>query len=78
MRNQEGYSKQLDFMRTGFGISMLVNPEYLAANEIARILRFPSAIKLEPFANGRVELAEIGISLVQDQVFLRKQRLFDG
>ena len=42
------YSKQLDFMRTGFGISMLVNPEFLAANEIARILRFPSAIKLEP------------------------------
>lgn len=55
------YSKQLDFMRTGFGISMLVNPEFEAANEIARILRFPSAIKLEPFANGRVELAEIGI-----------------
>lgn len=55
------YSKQLDFMRTGFGISMLVNPEYEAANEIARILRFPSAIKLESFANGRVELAEISI-----------------
>lgn len=55
------YSKQLDFMRTGFGISMLVNPEYEAANEISRILRFPSAIKLESFANGRVELAEIRI-----------------
>lgn len=55
------YSKQLDYMRTGFGISMLVNPEYEAANEIARILRFPSAIKIESFANGRVELAEIGI-----------------
>jgi trk system potassium uptake protein TrkA len=55
------YSKQLDFMRTGFGISMLVNPEYEAANEISRILRFPSAIKLESFANGRVELAEISI-----------------
>ena len=62
------YSKQLDFMRTGFGISMLVNPEYLAANEIARILRFPSAIKLEPFANGRVELAEIMISEGNDLI----------
>ena len=62
------YSKQLDFMRTGFGISMLVNPEYLAANEISRILRFPSAIKLEPFANGRVELAEIGISEGNDLI----------
>ena len=56
------YSKQLDFMRAGFGISMLVNPEFEAANEIARILRFPSAIKLEPFAGGRVELAEIAIA----------------
>ena len=62
------YSKQLDFMRTGFGISMLVNPEYLAANEIARILRFPSAMKLEPFANGRVELAEMGISEGNDLI----------
>ena len=56
------YSKQLDYMRTGFGISMLVNPEFEAANEIARILRFPSAIKLEQFAGGRVELAEIAIA----------------
>lgn len=62
------YSKQLDFMKTGFGISMLVNPEFLAANEIARILRFPSAIKIEPFANGRVELAEIGISEGNDLI----------
>ncbi len=55
------YSKQMDFMQSNFGISMLVNPEFVAADEISRILRFPSAIKLEPFANGRVELAEIAI-----------------
>lgn len=55
------YSRQLDFMQKKFGISMLVNPEFEAANEISRILRFPSAIKIEPFANGRVELAEIAI-----------------
>lgn len=55
------YSKQIDFMQKKFGISMLVNPEFEAANEISRILRFPSAIKIEPFANGRVELAEIAI-----------------
>lgn len=55
------YSRQIDFMQKKFGISMLVNPEFEAANEISRILRFPSAIKIEPFANGRVELAEIAI-----------------
>lgn len=55
------YTKQLEFMQKHFGISMLVNPEWEAADEISRILRFPSAIKLEPFADGHVELAEIGI-----------------
>ena len=55
------YTKQLEFMQKHFGISMLVNPEWEAADEISRILRFPSAIKLEPFAEGHVELAEIAI-----------------
>ena len=35
---------------------MVVNPEQAAAAEIARILRFPSAIKIDTFAKGRVEL----------------------
>ncbi len=60
VRNPE-YSKQLNFMRDELGISMLVNPEYEAANEMARILHFPSAIKIDSFAKGRVELAEVKI-----------------
>ena len=35
---------------------MVINPEYAAAAEIARVLRFPSAIKIDTFAKGRVEL----------------------
>ena len=35
---------------------MIINPEYAAATEISRILRFPSAIKIDPFAKGKVEL----------------------
>ena len=31
---------------------MVINPEFAAASEIARILRFPSAIKIDTFANG--------------------------
>ena len=60
VRNPE-YSKQLTFMRDELGINMLVNPEYETAYEIARILHFPSALKIESFAKGRVELAEIKI-----------------
>ncbi len=60
VRNPE-YSKQLHFLREELGLSMLVNPEHEAANEISRILRFPSAIKIDAFSKGLVELAEIKI-----------------
>ena len=60
VRNPE-YSRQFSFMRHELGISMLVNPEYDAAFEISRIIQFPSAMKVERFAKGRVDLAEIAL-----------------
>lgn len=35
---------------------MVINPEFQAAAEIARVLRFPSAIKIDTFAKGKVDL----------------------
>ncbi|MBP3380128.1 MAG: Trk system potassium transporter TrkA [Ruminococcus sp.] len=61
VRNPE-FDKQLVFMREELGISMMVNPDYDSANEIAKILRYPEAINIESFANGRVDLAEIKIT----------------
>lgn len=60
VRNPE-YARQLSFMRQELGISMLVNPEYDAAFEISRIIQFPTAMKVEKFAKGRVDLAEIAL-----------------
>ena len=60
VRNPE-YSEQLSLMREELGLSMTVNPELAAAVEIARMLRFPSALKLDSFAKGRIELVEIKI-----------------
>lgn len=60
VRNPE-YSRQLHFLKEELGLSMAVNPELEASNEISRILRFPSAIKIDAFSKGRVELAEIRI-----------------
>lgn len=57
IRNPE-YEKQLRFMRNELGLSMSINPERAAAREIARILRFPAAMKLESFSKGRLELVE--------------------
>ena len=42
-------------MREELGLSMTLNPEQAAATEIARIIRFPSAMKVDFFAKGRVE-----------------------
>ena len=42
-------------------IARVRNPELLAADEIARLLKFPSALKIETFAKGRVELIEYKI-----------------
>jgi len=61
VRNPE-FDKQLVFMREELGISMMVNPDYTAANEIAKVLRYPEAINIESFAKGRVDLAEIRIT----------------
>lgn len=50
------YSTDAPYLKEQLGLAMVINPEYAAAEEIARVLRFPSAIKIEPFAKGRVEL----------------------
>lgn len=57
IRNPE-YEKQLRFMRDELGLSMIINPEKTTAREIARVLRFPSAIKREQFCRQRFELVE--------------------
>ena len=57
IRNPE-YETQLRFMREDLGLSMVINPEQAAAREIARLLRFPNAMKLESFSKGRLELVE--------------------
>ena len=46
------------FLREELGLSMTINPEQDTAREISRVLRFPSAAKVEPFAKGQAELVE--------------------
>ncbi len=52
---------QLPFMRDKLGLSAMVNPELYAAGEISRMIRMPSAIKVDSFAKGRIDLAEIKV-----------------
>ena len=46
------------FLRSTFGLSLIVNPEYECATEIARILRFPGASRVRSFSGGKMEIAE--------------------
>ena len=55
------YLNQVGFMSKQMGIDMIVNPEYEAAREAARLIRFPAAIKLEKLAKGQVEVVEIHV-----------------
>lgn len=55
VRNPE-YSSEAPYLKEELGLAMVINPEAAAAAEIDRVLRFPSAIKIDTFAKGRVEM----------------------
>lgn len=52
------YYQQIDILKEDLRLSMAVNPELAVANEISRVLIFPSASKIETFMKGRLELVE--------------------
>ncbi len=55
------YSREINFIKEEMGLSMVINPEDAAAMEIARVLKFPSAIKIDTFAKGKIELVKYRI-----------------
>lgn len=59
---QEEHYREVVLLREELGLSLTVNPEYAAANEISRLLRFPSAAKVAPFAKGQAELVELKLT----------------
>ena len=64
VRNPEYYN-QIDLIKDDLGLSLHINPERAAANEISRLLRFPTALGVETFAKGRVEIMKYEILLLQ-------------
>ncbi|MBQ3063918.1 MAG: Trk system potassium transporter TrkA [Clostridia bacterium] len=61
VRNPE-YSELMELLQSEMNLSFTINPELAAAAEISRLLRFPSATKINTFCGGKVELAEFVIS----------------
>lgn len=50
------YLSETDFLRDRIGLSRIINPELSAAAEIARLIKFPSAIDINVFAKGKLEM----------------------
>jgi len=55
VRNPD-YRRDAPVLKKEIGLDMLINPDLVAAQEIARILSFPAAFSVEPFARGRVDM----------------------
>ena len=55
VRNTE-YRQDADILKREIGLDMVINPDLAAAQEIARILSFPAAVSVEPFAGGRIDM----------------------
>ena len=60
VRNPQ-YYEEINYIKEELGLSMAINPERIAAFEIARLIHFPSAIEVDTFYKGRVNLISLTI-----------------
>ena len=60
IRNPE-YTDQIHEMRNVFALSLTVNPEKQAAQEIERLLKYPGFLRRDIFAKARAEIVELRI-----------------
>ncbi len=59
VRNPEYNDKNLGFIKQQIELSLILNPEYLVAQEIFNILKFPAAVNVETFSRRTFEMAEM-------------------
>ena len=62
IRNPEYNDTSLSFMRQHLELSMAINPDLRAAQEIYNILKFPSALRIETFSRRNLEMIEFRLS----------------
>lgn len=52
------YNLEINYIKEELGLSMVINPEFAAAVEMSRLLKLPSAITIDTFTKGRVEVVK--------------------
>lgn len=55
------YFREIGYLKECMDISMIINPEYAAATEIAQLIQVPDAMEIDSFAKGRVDLLRVAI-----------------
>ena len=73
IRNPE-YANETRYIREELNLSMAINPELAAAKEVSRLIKFPSVIKIDTFAKGRVELMKF---LIPENSILHNVQIFE-
>ncbi len=76
-----GYYEEIGFIKEELGLSLAVNPELTAASDIARLIRIPSAMEVDSFAKGKVDLVRFRIpegSAWADKKVYEVSRRFGG
>ena len=56
------YTKTINLFKDDIGLALAINSDIAAAREIARILKFPTAIQIDTFAKGRIEILKFKIN----------------
>ncbi|MBO7336778.1 MAG: Trk system potassium transporter TrkA [Lachnospiraceae bacterium] len=56
------YLPERNYFKQAFGMSMIINPELAASNEINQLINVPAALELDSFARGRLDLLRIVIT----------------
>ena len=55
------YLEEMFFLKEELGLSMSINPERVAADDLVRLIQIPSAVEVDTFAKGKVSLIKLVI-----------------
>ena len=61
VRNPE-YINDIDIVKEDLKLTLAINPEYTCASEIARLVKYPGAVKISSFAKGHVDFIKIRLT----------------
>ncbi|WP_243342363.1 Trk system potassium transporter TrkA [Anaerococcus sp. AGMB09787] len=64
------YTNDVEFMRSSMGVDNIINPEYYAAKEIQRTLKYPKSHSVDSFFHGAVNMIQLEIK--KDSAMLNK------